>query len=155
MINSLFSQNSSALVQHYNPMQNAGINAQKMDAIKGVLANYDASNISESDAKEIATQIKDIGIAPGRTLAIVFAGEGFDAASIGSKAGVEGQRPPPPPPGQGGPKGEINTEAVSALKLLVEAKNGEAVTETEWTSFYEELESKGVDTSRPFIDLKL
>ena len=154
MINSLFSQNSSALVQHYNPMQNSGINAQKMDAVKSVLANYDASNISTSDAKEIATQIKDIGIAPGRTLAIVFAGEGFNAASIGNQAGVEGQRPPPPP-GQGGPKGEINTEAVAALKLLVESKNGEAVTETEWTSFYEDLESKGVDTSRPFIDLKL
>ena len=96
MINSLFSQNSSALVQHYNPMQNSGINAQKMDAVKSVLANYDASNISTSDAKEIATQIKDIGIAPGRTLAIVFAGEGFNAASIGNQAGVEGQRPPPP-----------------------------------------------------------
>lgn len=154
MINSLFSQNSPALVQHYNPLQNSAINAQKMDAVKGALANYDARNITASDAREIATQIKDIGVAPGRTLAIIFAGEGFDAGAIKGQAGVEGRRPTPPQ-GQGGPKGEINTEAVSALKTLVEAKNGEPVTETEWASFYEDLEAKGVDTSRPFIDLKL
>lgn len=153
MINSLFSQNSYALPQTYNP----AINAQKMDALKSILSNYDANNLSGADVKNIASQVKDLGIAPGRTVAIFFAGQGFDGASIGREVGVEGKRSPSPlpPQGQNGPKGEVNTVALSALTRLMESKNGDDVTETEWSNFYEDLDSKGVDTSRPIIDLKL
>lgn len=157
MINSLFSQNGFTP----QPAYQQGINTQQADALKSVLSGYDASNISETDAKNIVSQVKDLGIAPGRPLTIVFAGEGFDAAAVGDKAGVGGgDRPAPPqgkggPNGQGGPKGEVNTEALSALKLLVDAKEGEDISETEWTAFYEELEEQGIDTSKPFIDLKL
>ncbi|MGJ8563931.1 MAG: hypothetical protein ACSHXY_10305 [Alphaproteobacteria bacterium] len=154
MISSLASQNSIAFAQ---PQMNQ-ISSAQSDALKNVLSKYDANNISEADAKNIVKDVKDLGIASGRPLTIVFAGQGFDAGSIGEKAGAsKGEKPSGPPPGggKGGPRGEVNTEAVSALTLLLEAKDGEDVTETEWSDFYAELEEQGVDTSKPFIDLKM
>lgn len=157
MLTSLFSQNSYAAVQR----SVMGVSGQQVDAIKSVLSNYDANNISTKDAKNIATEVKELGIAPGRTLAIVFAGEGFDAAKIGEAGAVggtdraAGQRPPPPGSGEGGQKGHINTEAVAALTLLLEANESDDISDDQWSSFYEELEAKGVDATQPFIDLKL
>lgn len=152
MINSLFSQNGYTPA----PAFQQAINSQQVDALKNVLSNYNASNISETDAKTIISEVRELGVAPGRPLAIIFAGEGFEAAAIGNKAGAGGKEQAPPlPQERSGPKGEINKEAVAALKLLVDAKQGEDITQSEWADFYSDLEDKGVDTSRPFIDLKL
>ncbi len=151
MISSLFSQNSYAFAQP----QISQINAAQSDALKNVLSKYDAGSITEADAKNIVKDVKELGIAPGKSLTIIFAQEGFDARAVGDKAGA-GDRPPPPPGGgKGGPKGQVNNEAISALKLLLDSKEGEAVTETEWSDFYSGLEEQGIDTSKPFIDLKL
>ena len=154
MINSLFSQNSYALAAR--PQQGSQINVQQSQDLKNVLSNFDPNNISETDAKNIVDKVKEIGVRPGQPLVLVFASEGFDAKTIGQKAGAHGDRPPPPPGGgQGGPKGRVNSEALSALKLLVESKDGENITADEWSDFYTDLEDKGVDTSGPIIDLKL
>ena len=138
------------------PAQQA-VSAQQADAIKGVLSSYDPNNITEADAKTIVKEVRETGVAPGRPLTIVFASQGFDAQQVGNQAGIgEGQRPPPPPPSeQSGPRGQINTEALSALTLLVESKAGESITDEEWSSFYEDLEGQGIDTSQPFIDVRL
>lgn len=154
MINSLFSQNSYALAAR--PQQGSFINSQQSQDLKNVLSNFDPNNISETDAKNIVNKVKEIGVRPGQPLVLVFASEGFDAKSIGEKAGVRGDRPPPPPgDGQSGPKGRVNSEALSALKLLVDSKEGEEISANEWADFYADLEDKGVDTSGPIIDLKL
>lgn len=161
MINSLFSQNSYAFAAQPQASQINQVNSSQSDALKNVLSKYDASNITGSDAKNIVKDVKDLGIAPGKSLTIIFAQEGFDARSIGDQAGVgKGDKPSGPPPGgskggPAGPRGEVNTEALSALTLLLEAKDGEEVTEEEWTDFYTGLEEQGVDTSKPFIDLKM
>lgn len=153
MINSLFSQNSYAFAAR--PQQSPQISSAQSESLKNILSNFDANNISETDARNIVDKVKEVSVKPGQPLVLIFANEGFDAKSIGQKAGAEGQRPPPPGGGKGGPKGEINTEALSALTQLLEAKDGEEVTETEWNDFYTGLENQGVDTSKPFIDLKL
>ena len=154
MISSLSTQNNYTPI----PQEVQKINTAQADFIRDTLSNFDADNISESDAKSIVSQIKEAGIAPGRALTEAFAEEGFDAATIGEKSGVKGDRPPPPPPPPGeagGVNGEINSEALSALTLLLETANDTELTEADWTEFYENLEEQGVDTSNPFVDIRV
>lgn len=128
---------------------------QQQASLKDLLSRYDASNLSETDAKAIVSGIQSLGIKEGAGLATAMSANGFDARSVGDMGGVKGDRPPPPPPGgKGGGAGQINTEALTALQLFVDAYEGNELSQADWTSIMSSLEEQGFDTSKPFIDLR-
>lgn len=62
--------------------------SSKADIIASVLENYDADNLSESDALEIVAAFKEAGIEPGSELESAMEEAGFDAKEVGTLAGV-------------------------------------------------------------------
>lgn len=84
------------------PLNSASNNlsSSQMDTISSVLENYDASDLSQSDALEIVAAFKEAGIRPSSELATAMGDAGFDANEVGALAGVTA-------PGQagGGPSG--------------------------------------------------
>lgn len=138
-------------------LSQASLSDEQQSAIADVLAKYDPDNVSESDAQDIVSSIKELGISPGKGLAQAMQASGFDAKSIGDAAGVKGDRPPPPPQGGGqmGSKGSVDTEALSALQLLMDQYQDSEITEEDWSSITAALEEQGFDTSRSFVDLLL
>jgi Ca2+-binding EF-hand superfamily protein len=70
--------------------------SSQADTISSILAEYDASNLSESDAKSIVSAFKEAGIQPSEELVSTMAEAGFDAKEVGTLAGVGPQGMTPP-----------------------------------------------------------
>ena len=132
-----------------------------------LLSNYDAKSVSEADAKAIAAQVKELGIQPGKAMAEAMGTQGFDAKSIGEMAapdkaggkrgdgGPEGSRPPPPPQDGTATKGTVDDTAVSLLAEVMESYSSTEMTEETWAEAMASLAEKGVDLTKPMVDLRL
>ena len=70
------------------------LSSTQLETIASVLENYDADNLSESDAQAIVAAFRDAGIEPGSDLETAMEEAGFDAKEVGTLAGVG--------PGEGG-----------------------------------------------------
>ena len=77
------------------------------ETISSILEDYDADNLTQSDAQEIIAALKDAGIEPGEELESAMEEAGFDAHEIGTLGGAGG---PPPPPGGGGQASSSESE---------------------------------------------
>ncbi|MGO4909763.1 hypothetical protein ACEN2J_15675 [Pseudorhodobacter sp. W20_MBD10_FR17] len=160
-------------------MQNATQQSSKLTVQQGqklneFLTNYDSSNLSENDAKEIVSQIKELGIKAGSSLATALETNGIDAKGLAELAGVqgaEGTKPSGPPPGggQGGPGGaggpppsggkgrdSVDDTAVSLISDVLESYTSAAETDGTTQSFWSVLEpalqAAGYDTTKSVID---
>ncbi|MBU3015578.1 hypothetical protein KO488_12485 [Poseidonibacter lekithochrous] len=71
------------------------------ETISSVLAEYDADNLTQSDAQAIVAAFQDAGIEPSEELASAMEEAGFDAREVGTLAGVEQGGTPPSPPNGG------------------------------------------------------
>jgi hypothetical protein len=138
------------------------LSPEQLSGLTKVLGTYDSQNLSQSDAKEIVSQIKGLGITPGRSLATAMGGAGFDARDIGRKARVDQDGPPPPPPSEGIPDeprgqtpGTINKEAIGALKLLIEGYAGNDITDDDWNDILTAMDDSGYDLSKTLLNVKL
>lgn len=67
------------------------LSSSQLDTVSSVLENYDASNLSQSDALEIVAAFKEAGIQPSSQLASAMEEAGFDAKEVGALAGAGGQ----------------------------------------------------------------
>ncbi|MEO9864986.1 MAG: hypothetical protein ABJO29_14010 [Yoonia sp.] len=140
--------------------QPTSITSQQAEKLTTFLADYDSSKLTESDAKKIVTQIKEIGIRPGSGLESLLSDNGIDAKYLVDQAGIKGgERPPPPPPegGQGGSqsKGSVDTGIVALIADAVEAFADTDDAETVWSLLQPALEEAGYDTSQQMIDVYL
>ncbi|UWQ97710.1 hypothetical protein K3729_09420 [Rhodobacteraceae bacterium S2214] len=141
--------------------QPTSITSQQAEKLTTFLADYDSSKLTESDAKKIVTQIKEIGIRPGSGLESLLSDNGIDAKDLANQAGIKGgDRPPPPPPpegGQGGSqsKGSVDTGIVALIADAVEAFAETDDAETVWSLLQPALEEAGYDTSQQMIDVYL
>lgn len=81
------------------------LTSSQSDTISSVLENYDASNLSQSDALEIVAAFKEAGIQPSAELESAMEEAGFDAQEVGTLAGVVGQGPAGGGGQGGGPSG--------------------------------------------------
>ena len=68
------------------------ISAEQGAQLTELLSNYDAENLSPSDAEALVSDIRELGIRPGRELAAALNEEGFDARELADRAGVERPR---------------------------------------------------------------
>jgi hypothetical protein len=70
----------------------SSISEEEEEFIASLLSNYDSDNISQEDATQIDSALKDAGIMPSSQLAEVMSASGFDAREIGDLA--QSERPP-------------------------------------------------------------
>lgn len=83
----------------------SSLTSSQLETISSVLENYDASNLSQSDAQAIVAAFQDAGIEPSSELVSAMEEAGFDAKEVGTLAGVGAQGQAGmmgPPPGGGG-----------------------------------------------------
>jgi Ca2+-binding EF-hand superfamily protein len=98
------------------PTQNENSSSSNEETISTILENYDADNLSQSDAQAIVSAFQEAGIKPSEELAIAMDEAGFDAQEVGTLAGVgQGGTPPPPPGGDGAMSSSEVEEVFDAL----------------------------------------
>ena len=123
------------------PSENNSItssSSSQEDTISSILANYDANNLSESDAKSIVAAFKEAGIEASDELVNAMEDAGFDAKEVGTLAGVGGGQSGPPPSGGGMSSSEeeeydaldTNEDGVVSLSELQEAYGTSSSDET-------------------------
>lgn len=83
------------------PSDNNSITSSQKNTISSILEDYDANNLSESDAKSIVAAFKEAGIEPSDELMSAMEDAGFDAKEVGTLAGVGGGQGRPSPSGGG------------------------------------------------------
>ncbi|MCK5110041.1 MAG: hypothetical protein KAQ94_00880 [Arcobacteraceae bacterium] len=125
------------------------VSTEQKSAIESVLAKYDASSLSQSDAQEISDSFKDMGIRPSRDLRETIETSGFDADEIrnlSSNHGVHGMPPPLP--------GKNDSEEISLFEELLsgildsDTNNGEKTASEaveDYTSKYSNLTTEAKD----------
>ena len=89
------------------PSGSESTSSSQSETISSVLENYDADNLTESDAQAIVAAFQEAGIEPSKELEAAMEEAGFDAQEVGTLANVGQGGTPPPPPGGGG--GEISS----------------------------------------------
>jgi Ca2+-binding EF-hand superfamily protein len=62
--------------------------SSQAETISSILSEYDADNLSESDAKSIVAAFQEAGIEPSEELVSAMEEAGFDAKEVGTLAGV-------------------------------------------------------------------
>ena len=112
---------------------------QGNQTISSILSQYDASNLSEDDAKSIVAALQEEGIEPSKELESAMNEAGFDAQEIGTLAGVGAQGGTPPANGGGMSASteeeeydtlDTNEDGVVSLEELQEAYGTSATEET-------------------------
>jgi len=93
------------------PSESQSISASQEDTISSILSEYDADNLTQSDAEAIVAAFQDAGIEASEELASAMEEAGFDAQEVGTLAGVGAQNGTPPP-GGGGAVSSSETEEV-------------------------------------------
>jgi hypothetical protein len=119
--------------------RHSSMSSDQKSAVQEILSNYDAKNLSVSDAKEISNSFKEQGIRPSSELRETIQSAGFDADAIremsgsGGVQGMEGKQPPPPPPP---PSDQAsNSEQQSIIEeILEEILNGDDEDDTSYDS---------------------
>lgn len=99
--------------------------------ISDTLAQYDAENLTESDAQSIIAAFSEAGIHPSREMEEAMSELGFEAREIGELAGFDGRQGPPPPPPSGNQQSDEQiSQLVDYLSEAIEEKlSGTDVTE--------------------------
>jgi len=131
------------------------ITKQQSEVLGSVLANYDAKNLSDTDAEEIVSQIKELGIKEGSGLTNALSEAGIDAQVLAEQAGVrraEGSRPPPPPP-SGTSDTETEDSIVSLVSDAVQSYAESDDADSTWSILQASLEEAGVDTTKSFVNV--
>jgi len=90
------------------PTQSENISTSQEETISSVLAEYDADNLSQSDAKAIVAAFQDAGIEASEELVAAMEEAGFDAKEVGTLANV-GQGGTPPAGGGGGEQAQSSS----------------------------------------------
>jgi len=114
---------SSLMNANYNMMpmvqqsQASSLTTEQQDTITSVLAEYDSSTLTTSDAQSIVAAFEEAGIQPSREMANAMEAAGFDAREVGDLAGVGGPQghggmPPPPP---------ASSEEISELSSVLDS----------------------------------
>jgi hypothetical protein len=108
MIGSITSNPAASAMQSQMARSTQTLSQDQQLLIEETLANFDADNLTQSDAASIVEAFSNAGIQPGRALEEAMAASGFDARSVGEMAGVG----PPPQAGGGqmpaGQAGQLN-----------------------------------------------
>lgn len=147
----------------------AVLNVEQKDQVAKLLSGYDADALSSKDARALVDQFKELGIPPGRDLAMTLADNGFDARTIAAQAGLgvpdAPRAPRSAPDGYGDPAGVTGPNSITAardgvdervLTLISEVMDGLNEAEDDSATFAERLaarlEEEGYNSTGPLMD---
>ncbi len=127
------------------------LSSSDYEAISSILSQYDASNLTQSDAKSIAVSFKEEGIRPSHQLVNAMDSLGFSAQEVGELAGVDGvglvppppPAPPPPPPGSN-TLSDLQVETMWSILAEYDADN---LTQSEAEDIDSALRAAGIQPS--------
>lgn len=145
-----------------NSQQGMKLTEEQNQKLTNFLSNYNSDNLSDGDAKEIISQIKELGITPGSGLASVLTEAGMDVKGLAEQAGIGGPSgaggpppggPPPggPPPGANG-RDSVDDTLVSLIEDAAQSYEESDDAESIWSILEPTLQEAGYDTSQPVID---
>lgn len=136
------------------PAKQGAMTAEQKSQVSDILDQYSVDSLSSDDASSIVNSFEELGITPSQELEQVMADKGFDARSVGDKAGLQepgdGRMPPPPP------KNEVSNSAemVSFLEEILESY-GEQLSDDDKDSILTAVQEKfGMDDSDSLIHVK-
>lgn len=151
-----------------NPSGGMALNTSQSESLLALLTNYDPKNLTQSDAIDIVSGIREIGITGARGLGDLLNQTGFQPRELAEKSGVMRGDPIPPATivhfddaaasyGETKPQtiDQSNHDALASLTRLVEKYDGNNLSDDDWTRLYKELETEGIDVSKPLLDILL
>jgi len=135
-----------------NANNKSSLSFEQQSLIEETLSNYDASSMSEADAKEIVKTFSDANITPSKEFESTLSSMGFDAKEIGDLANASqegnaqglGARPaggPPPPPPE-----EETLSINELLESLLDDEDTGTTTSTSSSSPYEDTSFTAFNT---------
>ncbi|MCF2856408.1 hypothetical protein L1286_02910 [Pseudoalteromonas sp. SMS1] len=129
------------------------LTSEQSDTVKTTLAQFDAQNLSEEDAKSIVETFKEAGIQPSKALAEHMSELGFDAKSVGELAGVK----PPRHPLKGQASSAVDLEqAVDFLSKSLKEQDIDSLNEEQKQALFSELKSEfGLEEGSSFVKIKV
>lgn len=134
--------------------QDANLSMSQSQSLTELLPGDNAESLSNSDAREIVTQIKELGIRPGAGLEAAPSDAGNGAKVLGDQAGVrraDGAGGPPPPPPGGKDRTSVDEKDLSLFEDAVQSADGAEDAASVWSILQPMLEEAGYDTSQPVI----
>lgn len=152
-------------MQNQRPPQQSLTEDQKQ-TVNDILAEYDSSNISQQDFKDIFQKFEDAGITGGESLKNTAESAGFDfsaniqqAISSGESlpsamgtppGGGQAGMPPPPPPQES----SLSSEYSDMLtQLLADYEKGDA-DQTDFEAFIESIKNSSFSSTGNIINNK-
>ena len=154
-------------MQNQRPPQQSLSEDQKQ-TVNDILAEYDSSNISQQDFKDIFQKFEDAGITGGESLKNTAEAAGFDFSAniqqaISSGEGLpnamgtppggqggQGGTPPPPPPQQSSSSSEYSD---MLSQLLADYESGDA-DQTDFEAFIESIKNANFSSTGNIINNK-
>lgn len=130
------------------PPAHAKPSEEQLTALKELLEEYDAQSLTDDEAAALVSDIKELGIHPGKELGEVLTEAGFDPQELREQAGGSPSGPPPPPPPS------VNSDAIALLTQLLEEHGQEDVSSDDIESIITKLTEAGFDTSKPLLDIQ-
>ena len=122
------------------------------------LTQYDATNLSNEDAKSLVSEISGLGISKGDALTTALTDAGFDPKDLADKAGLSRGEGPPPPATNGLESKGPDSDEVQALLSIVNdlrVKVEEGGAEGDFATLLSAaLDEAGIDTTKPIVDFR-
>lgn len=165
---SMNSMMMSSMQNQRPPQQN--LTEDQKQTVNDILAEYDSSNISQQDFKDIFQKFEDAGISGGESLKNTAEAAGFDFSSnieqaISSGEDLPSVMGPPPGGGQGGPGGQAGMppppppqESSSSseysdmlTQLLADYESGDA-DQTDFEAFIESIKNSSFSSTGNIIN---
>lgn len=106
---------SMAMPAPPRPQSGVTLTDTQNQLIGETLSQFDAKDLSATDAQSIVAAFQEAGIQPGGALAAAMQTAGFDAKTVGDMAGIQGRGPSSPPSGGGVTIGEDVLQELYAL----------------------------------------
>lgn len=151
MINSI----NSGAAMTMPPRSEQNLTDDQQSLISETLSQFDAENLSESDAASIVEAFSQAGIQPGSALETAMSSFGFDAKSVGELAGVseQGNRPPPPPKQDTEEISSISTYLTELLEEKLAASNSTELSDEDRQSILQQIFEKfNIEEGESIID---
>ena len=84
---------SGTLMSQSHAQGRSHLTDKQSQLVTDTLSKYDPNNLTEADAKEIASSFRDAGIRPSKALKEAISAEGFDAKTLAKKAQLQAPHP--------------------------------------------------------------
>lgn len=134
-------------------LDTTSLTTDQQKQIRDILSQYDPSNVSEDDAKNIFDAFRKAGINPAKGMKEAIEAAGFDAENLRAKG--LGDRPD-----QAGqiahPKREdFNLDALQKMEEILSQYDMSRITEEQMKQLMEQLDSAGLLQTGNALDVKV